>query len=329
MDKEKDHPKVFISHASEDKDRFVIGFAEKLRAKGIDAWLDKWEMLLGDNLVKKIFDEGIKESEFVIVILSNNSINKQCVVEKEMYVSVVMDIEKRCKLIPIRIDDCEVPVCLKEKVRISIKDLNNYEDEFDRIVSSIYGLTDKPPVGDIPKYAQNEIDIILDLKKPDSLIIKASCEKVIETNNPEIQTEDIYEQLKQSDIPKNEYYDSLEVLNNRGYIKLVKALGGHIPSFSITYSGFEEYATTYIPSYDALRRKVGLQIVNDKQMDSESISKALNKPIKVINHIFESFELDRYLKLIPQTCGRINRSIMPVNRNMPVYPEFVRWLQET
>ena len=37
-------PKVFVSHAGEDKDRFVLGFATRLRAKGIDAWLDKCEM---------------------------------------------------------------------------------------------------------------------------------------------------------------------------------------------------------------------------------------------------------------------------------------------
>ncbi|MCQ9427586.1 toll/interleukin-1 receptor domain-containing protein, partial [Pseudomonas sp. LJDD11] len=53
-------PKVFVSHASEDKDRFVLDFAKQLRANGIDAWLDKWEMLPGDSLVTKIFDEGIK-----------------------------------------------------------------------------------------------------------------------------------------------------------------------------------------------------------------------------------------------------------------------------
>jgi hypothetical protein len=34
------HPKVFISHASEDKERFVLAFAERLRASGVDAWLD-------------------------------------------------------------------------------------------------------------------------------------------------------------------------------------------------------------------------------------------------------------------------------------------------
>jgi len=60
------NPKVFISHASEDKDRFVLAFAEKLRARGIDAWLDKWEMYPGDSLVEKIFEEGIKQAQAII-----------------------------------------------------------------------------------------------------------------------------------------------------------------------------------------------------------------------------------------------------------------------
>lgn len=33
-------PKVFISHANEDKDRFVVEFARRLRENGIDAWLE-------------------------------------------------------------------------------------------------------------------------------------------------------------------------------------------------------------------------------------------------------------------------------------------------
>lgn len=53
------NPKVFISHASEDKDRFVINFSTKLRSKGIDTWLDKWEMRPGDSLIDRIFEEGI------------------------------------------------------------------------------------------------------------------------------------------------------------------------------------------------------------------------------------------------------------------------------
>jgi hypothetical protein len=42
-------PHVFISHASEDKDRFVLRFAERLRSNGVNAWVDIWEVLSGDS----------------------------------------------------------------------------------------------------------------------------------------------------------------------------------------------------------------------------------------------------------------------------------------
>jgi hypothetical protein len=50
------NPRAFVSHASEDKDRFVIGFAGRLRAKGVNAWVDTWEMLPGDKLIDKVFN---------------------------------------------------------------------------------------------------------------------------------------------------------------------------------------------------------------------------------------------------------------------------------
>ena len=35
--------RAFVSHASDDKERFVRHFAEKLIAKGVDVWFDEWE----------------------------------------------------------------------------------------------------------------------------------------------------------------------------------------------------------------------------------------------------------------------------------------------
>lgn len=63
-------PKVFLSHASEDKDRFVVDFARQLRENGVDVWLDQWEMKPGDSLVGKIFEEGLKDARAVIIVLS-------------------------------------------------------------------------------------------------------------------------------------------------------------------------------------------------------------------------------------------------------------------
>src|SRR5829696_6528365 len=104
-------PKAFVSHAAEDKARFVVPFAEKLRARGIDAWLDAWEMLPGDSIVDRIFDEGIGEAAALIVVLSEASLASAWVKE-EMNAGVVNMIDRKTKLIPVLIEDVEVPQAL-------------------------------------------------------------------------------------------------------------------------------------------------------------------------------------------------------------------------
>src|SRR5260370_28056655 len=97
-------PKVFVSHASEDRARFVLGFATKLLENGIDAWLDKWEMHPGDSLVDKIFEVGIGGAEAVLIVFLQKSIWKTSVREK-MNANVVGRVKRRTKIIPILIDD--------------------------------------------------------------------------------------------------------------------------------------------------------------------------------------------------------------------------------
>ena len=65
--------KVFISHAKEDKPRFVLKFCERLLAEGIDTWLDEWEILPGDIVIDKIFNEGLKKSKVVVIFVSDIS----------------------------------------------------------------------------------------------------------------------------------------------------------------------------------------------------------------------------------------------------------------
>jgi hypothetical protein len=106
-------PRPFISHAHADKERFVLDFAKRLRGKGIDAWVDNWEMLPGDSLVDKIFNEGLKSCTAFIVVLSHNSISSKWVRE-ELNAGIIKRIEDNTKLIPIRLDGCEVPIALKD-----------------------------------------------------------------------------------------------------------------------------------------------------------------------------------------------------------------------
>jgi TIR domain. len=94
-------PKVFVSHASEDKDRFVVEFARRLRENGVDAWLDQWEMKPGDSLVDKIFEEGLKEARAVIIVLSTISVQKPWVRE-ELNASVVNRISRGTRSLRLR-----------------------------------------------------------------------------------------------------------------------------------------------------------------------------------------------------------------------------------
>jgi hypothetical protein len=116
------HPKVFLSHASEDKERFVLRFAEALRANGIDVWVDRWEILPGDSLIEKIFEEGLKNASAVIVVLSQFSVSKLWVKE-ELDAAAVKRINSGSKLIPVVLDDCEVPQVLQATVWERVRDL--------------------------------------------------------------------------------------------------------------------------------------------------------------------------------------------------------------
>src|SRR5260370_38542650 len=105
-------PKVFVSHASEDRARFVLGFATKLLENGIDAWLDKWEMHPGDSLVDKIFEVGIGGAEAVFIFFLQNWIWKTWVGE-EMKYTVVERVKTGHKNIPILIYGFSVPKTLQ------------------------------------------------------------------------------------------------------------------------------------------------------------------------------------------------------------------------
>ena len=66
---------VFISHASEDKESVARPLANALVKLGISVWYDEFELKIGDSLRRKI-DDGLAHSNFGIVVISKNFINK-------------------------------------------------------------------------------------------------------------------------------------------------------------------------------------------------------------------------------------------------------------
>jgi len=61
--------KLFLSHASEDKEDFVRPLVSALQEAGFTVWYDEYELTMGDSLLKKI-DKGLRECNFGVVVFS-------------------------------------------------------------------------------------------------------------------------------------------------------------------------------------------------------------------------------------------------------------------
>lgn len=105
--------KLFLSHSSSDKP-FVKKLANDLIELGHDIWLDEWQIRVGDCIVKGV-EKGIEESDYVIMILSENSVNSTWV-EKEWRTKYWDEINSNEVLIlPVLKELCEIPALLKTK----------------------------------------------------------------------------------------------------------------------------------------------------------------------------------------------------------------------
>lgn len=67
---------VFISHASEDKERVARPLASLLKNAGLRVWIDENELRLGDSLRRKI-DHGLASSRYGVVVLSPSFFAKE------------------------------------------------------------------------------------------------------------------------------------------------------------------------------------------------------------------------------------------------------------
>ncbi len=71
------NPNLFISYSHKDK-AFALELSDALHNKGVDVFIDKWEIKIGDYFLDKIL-EAIKQSNFIVAVLSYNSVQSKWV----------------------------------------------------------------------------------------------------------------------------------------------------------------------------------------------------------------------------------------------------------
>jgi len=126
---------VFLSHNSKDKP-WVRALAERLMADNVVVWLDEAEINIGDSLIEKIA-EGIKEMRFVVAIISQNSVESSWV-QKELSIAMSKEVAGRqVTVLPLVIDDCELPSSLSDKLYADFKKPDDFETSYEKLLRAI------------------------------------------------------------------------------------------------------------------------------------------------------------------------------------------------
>lgn len=307
-------PKVFVSHASEDKARFVIPFATALRNEGVDAWVDQWEMLPGDSLVAKIFDEGIKNATAVIVVISTASLRKPWV-RQELDASVVARISRGMKIIPIVLDGAEVPESLMSTVWEPVPDLRDFRTCLDRVVNSIYGSSTKPPLGESRARLESTARLsVSDIDKIDAEVLGVLYREFLANNRNYVSPELISQKLEDRSISTFAVEESLEILEHKGFLAVFKTLAGPPYQARITAPGISQMLAG---DEAGIIKKVGIAIVDKAAMSSNAIAFEAELPAPLVRHAIEVLRNLGHLNYVQPLSGDMRlHSVSPMLRRM-------------
>lgn len=128
---------VFISYSHTDKE-FVDNFAIQLVREKVHVWVDRWELHVGDSLISKVQD-AISGASALLVILSKASVSSEWC-KKELNSGLIRELdEKRVVILPILIEDCDIPLFLKEKMYADFRE--NFDDGLRTTLEAIAKVT--------------------------------------------------------------------------------------------------------------------------------------------------------------------------------------------
>ncbi len=120
--------RIFLCHSSGDKPE-VRNLYQRLSSDGFDPWLDEEDLLPGQQWKIEI-PKAVKTSDVVIVCLSHKAINKSGYVQKEIKFALDKAEEQpedTISLIPLKLEECDVPERLQSWHWVNLFEEKGYE----------------------------------------------------------------------------------------------------------------------------------------------------------------------------------------------------------
>ena len=262
--------KIFISYSHEDRE-FAEQLATALHSAGEEVWWDQWEILGGDSLIQKIFEEGLAQAAAFVVVLSSESVKSKWV-RQELDVATVRKIEGVTRIIPVVRDNVKIPSALRALLWIDMR--QNFEDGVRRIINSVHGITDKPK-----QSAQESIALSL-TESVAGLSSGASTVGLFVLRSADLDSGDESAFFGQDlssalNLDPRAINDAVDELEEAGMVRILKESGSAPYEFAqlqptyVLYSEFSEYLD-YNPKEDI--RITAAAVASAEQIDNQQLA---------------------------------------------------------
>ncbi len=276
------NPKVFLSYSHEDRD-IATRIAEGLRVVGIEAWLDKWEILPGDSLIQKIFEEGLAGVDVFVIILSDNSVQSRWV-KQELDVALIKRIEGISRVIPLKLGDVAIPDPLRTLRWIDMT--GDFDGKLRELQMAIYQIRERPPLGHPPDFIRNHLASVGGLSRIATAMGLALMRTGIQdTGNEEgFRASELAERIGLTPEETNDAIDELESL---GLIKTFNYFGtgpfshGDVEPTYALFLHFKNEGLEYDPEEDV--KKIASALAAQKQIDGHKLKELIELSALRIN----------------------------------------------
>ena len=267
----KMQPKVFISYSHQDRE-VTTRLAEALRASGIDVWFDRWELIPGDSLVRKIFSEGLSGCDAFIIVLTAHSAQSKWM-QEELDVAMIKRIEGITRIIPVIVGDVTVPDALRPLLYVKLD--NDFDGAIRDLQKAIFQVYERPPIGQPPEFVKDSQRSVGGL----SPIATKLGLYLAQSGKAEVGIE---EQISAARLSKllsltpEETDDAIDELARLGLVTTLDYLGtapfthGHVEPTYALFLHFRNEALDYNPQDDI--KTVASAIVANKQLGGQELS---------------------------------------------------------
>ncbi|MEP7126361.1 MAG: TIR domain-containing protein [Byssovorax sp.] len=281
-------PRAFLSHSHQDKP-IARDLATKLRDRGVDVWVDEWEIMPGDSLVQKIFEEGVRNCSLFVVLLTRASTTSTWV-KHELDSAIVQRLAGATRVVPVVGEPCDIPVSLRALLRLDLP-VEGIDSVVARLVDVAFGRDRKPPLGPPP----SNLDLkVSGLTNPAARIASLLSSTMDQPDGSPLgySGSEISSQLS---LNADQINDAVDELSALGLVRVTNFLGtapydfGHVePTASLAFHLRGSGLMPYDPEEDV--KSVAAAIVQSKNVDGSHLQETTTLSPSRINRAVSYLE---------------------------------------